>query len=545
MRIFLAQINPIVGDLKNNGNKIIKTLDLAREKNAEIVVFPEMSICGYPPEDLLLHHSFIEDVEKELTRIIEKTKSLFVLVGLPRKNILEREKPLFNSVAVIYNQKLLGFKDKTLLPTYDVFDERRYFEPGKEQKIFEFKGKKIGVFVCEDIWEHSGSIEVTKYNRDPVKELKELSPDLTFNLSSSPYYFKKKNLRISVCQKAAASLNCPMIFCNQVGANDQLVFDGYSFYVDGKGTILEMAKGFAEDFLLIDTEEKKHPKEFPQDPVEDLYSALVIGVKDYFYKQGFKKAILGLSGGVDSALVACIAQEALGKENVLALSMPSRYSSLASFEDAFLLCNNLGIELKDISIDHTYQVYLDLFSPFFYEKKRDITEENIQARIRGMILMAFSNKFGYIVLSTGNKSEMAMGFCTLYGDMCGGLGVLIDVSKANVYTLCRWINENKNNVIPESILTKAPSAELRENQKDQDTLPPYEIIDAVLEDYIEECLSIEQIVKKRKIGLALVEDVVRKIHLAEYKRRQSPPGIRVTKKSFSKGRNFPIVQKWH
>lgn len=542
MKALLAQINPTIGAIKENTNRIIAIIEKYRE-STDIIVFPELTICGYPPEDLLLHPAFIDDCEIALNKIILHTKDLLVLVGLPRKNTSRKEKPLYNSVAVIHDTKLLGFKDKTLLPTYDIFDEKRYFEAGKEEKIFDFNGKKIGIFICEDIWEHSGALEVAHYRKDPVNEMLKLKPDLAINVSASPYYYKKIDVRTKVVQKAAKTLKCPMLYCNQVGANDQLVFSGYSFSVDEKGELIAVGKGYEEDFILVDFSVKTTIV-FPKDAVKDLFNALVLGVKDYFYKQNFSKALIGLSGGVDSALVACIAVEALGKENVLAVNMPSRFSSKGSVDDSITLSKSLGIKLEDISIDAIFQEYLDLLSPHFKGRSFDTTEENIQARIRGMILMAFSNKFGCIVLSTGNKSEMAMGYSTLYGDMCGGLGVLIDVSKTLVYELCRYINTNRE-IIPESILKKPPSAELRENQTDQDSLPDYAIVDAVLEDYVEEHRSLEEIVKKRGFDQKLVSDLIIKIHLAEYKRRQSPTGIRVTKKAFNRGRNFPIVQKWH
>ena len=542
MRILLAQINPTIGALKENTDKILSILDQYREK-ADVIVFPELTICGYPPEDLLLHPTFTEDCEEQLKRIIPKTKDLFVLVGFPRKNLSKGGKPLYNSVAVLQDTKLLGYKDKTLLPTYDIFDERRYFTEGTEEKVFEYQGKKIGVFICEDIWEHSGALDVTHYRKDPVEEMQKLKPDLTINLSASPYYYKKKNLRREVVQKAAKTLQCPMFFCNQVGANDALVFEGHSFCVDQNNHLLAMGKGFEEDLLLVDLNNPT-PIVINEDPIEELFLALVLGVKDYFKKQGFSKALLGLSGGVDSALVACIAVKALGNENILTVNMPSRFSSQGSIDDSIALANNLGIKLEDIPIDSLFQNYLDLFSPYFKGKEFDTTEENLQARIRGMILMALSNKLGHIVLSTGNKSEMALGYSTLYGDMCGGLGVLIDVSKTLVYKLCDFINRDKE-IIPSTILTKPPSAELRENQTDQDFLPDYAIVDAVLQDYVEEHMCLEEIVEKRGYDQNLVSDLIKKIHSAEYKRRQSPTGIRVTKKAFNRGRNFPIVQKWH
>jgi NAD+ synthase (glutamine-hydrolysing) len=542
MLVYVAQLNPKIGDISNNTDKIINAIKRARVEKAEIIVFPEAAICGYPPEDLLLYNDFVEKIEKELDRIVEESKDLFIVVGTVRKNNQKNQNSLFNTAAIICNKKLLGYKDKTLLPTYDVFEERRYFEPGKEQKVFEFKGKKIGVLICEDSWPH-GSEAYAKYEIDPVLELKKINPDLMINISASPYSYQKKELRIEIFSKVAKSLKCPVIIANQIGANDQLVFDGHSMCFNKEGLLTHLAKGFIEDYIIVDLDGFSPVCKYNTQPISELYNALVLGVKDYFRKLNLSKACIGLSGGIDSALVTCIASDALGPHNVLAVNMPSRFSSLSSFEDSQKLSNNLRIEMIDIPIDHMYQEYLNLLSPIFAGKSFDTTEENLQARIRGMILMAISNKLGYIVLSTGNKSEMAMGYVTLYGDMCGGLAVLIDVTKTLVYELAKWINRKKE-IIPVSIIQKEPSAELRPNQKDSDTLPPYSILDKVLEDYVEDNLSIEEIVKKYNLDLELVQEIVARIHQAEYKRRQGPPGIKVTKKAFTKGRHFPIVQGW-
>ncbi|NGX34079.1 MAG: Glutamine-dependent NAD(+) synthetase [Candidatus Anoxychlamydiales bacterium] len=542
MLIYVAQLNPTIGNLTRNTEKILNTIEKARLEKAEVIVFPEAAISGYPPEDLLLYDDFIDQMQVELDKIIEASKDLFIVVGTIRRNKEKKGNLLFNSAAVIYDGKLLGFKDKSLLPTYDVFVEKRYFEPGIEQKVFKFKGKKIGVLICEDVWAHSENV-YKKYEIDPIKELQKLKPDLLINIAASPYCYEKKDLRIDVFSKVSKTLNCPHIMCNQVGANDQLVFDGHSMYFDKEGNLINVAKGFVEDHLLIDIEKQTPVASYQIDPMQDLYNALVLGVKDYFRKLHLSKALIGLSGGIDSALVLCIAADALGPLNVLALNMPSRFSSISSFEDANLLAANLRVELMDIPIDHMYQQYLDLLSPVFAGKSFDTTEENLQARIRGMILMAISNKLGYIVLSTGNKSEMAMGYVTLYGDMCGGLGVLNDVTKSLVYELAKWINRKKE-IIPSSIIKKEPSAELKADQKDQDTLPPYSVVDKVIDGYVEDHLSIDEIVKKYKIDETLVKELVERIHRAEYKRRQGPPGIRVSKKAFSKGRFFPIVQGW-
>jgi NAD+ synthase (glutamine-hydrolysing) len=436
-------------------------------------------------------------------------------------------------VAVFAGGKLLGFKNKTLLPTYDVFDERRYFEPDDEQPIWEYQGKRIAITICEDVWQHSGTVGYTSYCCDPVLLLKEKKPDLVLNLSASPYYFKRTDIRMSVFQAVAKTLHCPVILCNQVGANDQIVFDGHSLSIDAKGDLLQVAKGFVEDDLIVDLDAPKITCPVPENGIKDLYSALVLGVHDYFHKQGFKKALVGLSGGIDSALVACIAKDALGAKNVMAITMPSRFSSLGSVDDSVQLAKKLGIEFQNISIESILKEYLHLLGPLC-----DLAQENLQPRIRAMILMAYSNEKGALLLNTGNKSEMAMGYCTLYGDMSGAFGVLQDVTKLQVYKLAEYIQ------IPEAIIKKVPSAELKENQTDFDTLPPYEVLDPIIEDYIEERLSPEEIAKRRGHPLPFVLDLIHKIHLAEYKRRQAPIGIRVTQKAFSRGRIVPIVQDW-
>jgi NAD+ synthase (glutamine-hydrolysing) len=542
MRIVVAQMNPTIGDLEGNTAKVLKVLERARARGADLVLFPELTICGYLPEDLLFHASFIDAMEKCLEKIVRDSSRLLVYVGLVRRNLGSGEKPLLNSAAIIQDGKLLGFYDKCLLPTYDVFDERRYFEPGNQMKVVEFKGKKIGVIICEDIWQHAGYVE-SRYGSDPVIDLIPHKIDLLLNLSASPYQFQKPDRRVNVCAKAAKTLKCPVILCCQVGGNDQLIFDGYSVYVDETGTLRQLGAGFAEDEMVIDLDAPACPCTFHYDPMEDLFKALVLGVRDYFYKQGFKKGLVGISGGIDSALVACIAVEALGKENVLGLNMPSRYSSPESLMDAERLAHNLEIPLKRISIDAPFDDYLKLLDPYFEGKSPDVTEENLQARIRGMILMGLSNKLGYIVLSTGNKSEMAMGFCTLYGDMCGGLSVISDVTKEQVYALSRWINRNRER-IPNSTIDRPPSAELRPNQKDTDTLPDYAIVDTVLKAYVEDYLSPDEISRKYQLPIEVVLDLVHRIHAAEYKRRQAAPGLRVSKKAFRVGRKYPIVQGW-
>ena len=534
MRVLLAQINPIVGDIVGNRDKIVRSISDAKSQHIDLIVFPEMSLCGYPPEDLLLLPHFIDDLDRELKTIVDNTKGIAVIIGTVRRHSGLGEKILCNTAAIIANGILLGYQDKTLLPTYDVFDERRFFQPSSAIKLWSIAGKQIAVTICEDIWGHSA----LTYERDPVKEIAALHPDLVVNLSASPYSVGKFAKRLHVCQEVVKTVKAPLLFCNQVGGNDSLIFDGSSLSLDAEGCLVDMGKAFKEDFLVVDLSEKKKEKTYTLNPSEELFSALVLGLHDYFRKLGFKKACFGLSGGVDSALVACIAVEALGKENVLAVLMPSRYSSPGSVTDARQLADVLGIETQEIPIEGPFQSYLDLL-----DVKQGVTEENLQARIRGMILMAISNQSGHIVLSTGNKSELAMGYSTLYGDMCGGLAVISDVTKQQVYALAHWMNRDRE-VIPRSTIDKAPSAELRPDQKDTDSLPDYSVVDHVLQAYIEEHQSAEQISTRFGYSKKLVVDLIRRIHLNEYKRRQSPLGLRVSEKAFSIGRRFPVVQHY-
>ena len=544
MRVLMAQINPTIGDLSGNTQLILQAISRSRECGADLLLLPELAISGYPPEDFLLLPTFMDGVLQKLEQIIQASQNLTVIVGLPRYDVRNSQKVLYNSAAIIHNQKLIGFHDKILLPTYDVFDERRYFEPGEKMSIWKIKGKRIAVTICEDLWQHSGLLENAYYRRDPILEIKERKPDLLLNLSASPYSLSKFHTRLRVCFKASQTLNCPVLWNNQVGGNDSLIFDGYSFFINPAG-LIQCAQGFTEDELLIDLEAPtgQNQLQVERHVLHDLYRALVLGVRDYFRKQGFEKACLGLSGGVDSALVACIAKEALGAENVLAIFMPSRYSSMESARDAAELAHRLGIDYKEIPIEQPFESYLQVLAPYFEGKEPDITEENLQARIRGMLLMAFSNKFGYIVLNTSNKSELAMGYSTLYGDMCGGLGTISDLTKQQIYMLVEWINRHTE-IIPWHTIQRAPSAELNINQKDSDSLPTYDLIDQVINAYVEEHRSPEEIADQFQFSLAFVQDLIRRIHRNEYKRRQAPLGLRVTEKAFSIGRRFPIVQKW-
>ena len=543
MRILAAQINPTIGDIEGNTEKVIESLKRAKTAKADVVLFPELTLSGYPPEDLLLDPAFIDAIYQKLEVIRPETRGLFAAIGLPRWNPTHLEKPLYNSAAIFCNGELLGFKNKTLLPTYDVFDERRFFEPGKDEPVWEYLGRRIGITICEDVWQHANAVGYTRYATDPVALLKEEGIDLLLNLSASPYYFERKDVRLSVFSAAAKTLCCPVILCNQVGANDELVFDGNSLYLNEKGELIQKAAGFLEDDMVVDLEPDACPCLAPENGIKDLYQALVLGVRDYFHKQGFKKALLGLSGGIDSALVACIGVDALGAENVTAINMPTRYSSLPNIEDARLIAKNLGIELKEVPIDSMFQAYLDLLRPVLGRELNDLTEQNLQSRIRGMVLMAFSNQMGSLLLNTGNKSEMAMGYTTLYGDMCGAIGVLQDVTKQHVYDLAYLVNRTKER-IPKDVLEKHPSAELKHGQKTEEALHPFSILDPILEDFIERRLSLGEIAKNHGQTVDFVRKIAHLVHLNEYKRRQTPIGIRVSQKAFSKGRNVPIVQKW-
>lgn len=543
MRIMLAQINPIVGDFSYNTEKIVKIIEEAKKSSVEMVVFSELAICGYFPGDLLLMPEFIEKGLKALDEIIAASKDIAVIVGVARNNSQGLEKKLFNSAAVIVNQELKGFQDKTLLPTYDVFDERRYFEPAQELKVWKIFGYDIAITICEDLWQHSGELKETKYRKDPILELSSCSVDVVVNISASPYSLCKAEKRFMVCSTAAKSIKAPLVLCNQVGANDSLIFDGRSLYCNASGELLACGKSFAEDCLVVDLKAEYKPIFFEFSPSEELFEALVLGVRDYFHKLGFKKACIGLSGGIDSAVVACIAAKALGAENVLGISMPSRYSSEGSIVDAEKLAANLKISLKTIAIEKPFQCFLDILEPEFVGQKADVTEENLQARIRGVIAMAMSNKFGYIMLSTGNKSELAMGYATLYGDMCGGLSVIGDVTKLGVYAIAEWINKEQE-IIPSATITKPPSAELRLNQKDSDSLPDYHILDVIVQAYVENLMTASQIAEKFEFPLSVVKDVIVRIHNNEYKRQQGALVLKVSEKAFSVGRQFPIVERY-
>lgn len=543
MRVCLAQINPTVGDLEGNCQLILDGIAKAKSRGADLVLFPELALSGYPPDDFLLLSDFTDALDKYLEKIVQASKDIAVIVGTPKMNPKGRHLKLCNSAAIIHNQTLIGLQDKSLLPTYDVFDELRYFEPAVKTFVWNLCGKNIGVTICEDIWHHVPMSKEAVYNRDPIEELELQSPDFVINLSASPYKPGRFMERVETCKGVARTLNCPVLLCNQVGGNDSLIFDGYSVAVNGDAELIELAKGFEEDLMMVDLSYPSEEISHHVDQTEELRRALVLGIKDYFRKQGFAKACLGISGGIDSAVVAALAVEALGKENVLGIMMPSRYTSKSSIEDSRQLIKNLGIDHREISIEEPFQCYLDLLNPYFGGKQPDTTEENLQARVRGMILMAFSNKHGHIVLSTGNKSELAMGYATLYGDTVGGMAVISDVTKLGVYALAECYNSD-DEVIPQNIIDRPPSAELREGQLDSDSLPDYHIIDTVVRAYVEEHMCPGAIADKYDYPVELVKELVQRIHSNEYKRRQMAPGLRVSSRSFSIGRRFPIVQKW-
>ncbi|MCX7785364.1 MAG: NAD+ synthase [candidate division WOR-3 bacterium] len=549
MKIGIAQINSVVGDISGNTEKIIDYIRRAKAKKVDLIIFPELAICGYPPKDLLLKKDFIKEIMKNVRLIAKNSKRIAVILGtvLPSKKIIRPISfdvsmtahfpgyTLYNVGLIINNGRIIGHQAKTYLPNYDIFDEKRYFAPAKEYNIFKINKQKIGITICEDIWGDD----------EPIKNLIAKGADLMVNISASPFYIGKYKLRTTLVKNRARKYRLPFVYANLVGGQDDLVFDGGSFVYSETGRLIGRAKRFEEDFIIVDLDKKVSRMEIKESEVAEVYSALVLGLRDYVNKNGFDKVILGLSGGIDSALVACLAVSALGRNRVVAVIMPGPFSSISSKIDATLLAHNLGIQPLRIPIDEIYEVYLKTLSEQFKGLPFNATEENIQARIRGNILMALSNKFGYLVLSTGNKSELAVGYSTLYGDMAGGLAVISDVPKTLVYKLCRFINaQAKTSLIPKNIFEKAPSAELRPNQKDQDDLPPYEILDKILYYYIEENLSKDEIIKKG-FDKKIVAEIIRRVDHNEYKRHQAPLGIKITPKAFGFGRRMPITNAFN
>lgn len=541
MRIAVAQINPTVGDISGNTELIVAATGRAREAAADLVVFPELAVCGYPPKDLLCRGDFLDAVEAGLDRIRAATTGIAVLVGAPVRG---EGGGLLNAAVLLCDRQVADRTAKTLLPEYDVFDERRYFTPGTEQRPLTLRGLRLGVTVCEDIWNIGGVAGIPPYPVDPVRMLAGQGVDLFINLSASPYHLGKQRQRREVVGAVAARYSRPVLYVNQVGGNDDLVFDGASFLADRRGRPVLRGQAFDSDFWVFNLEDVDRlpaPCAEPEEGAPSVYQALVLGLKDYLRKTGFRKAVVGLSGGIDSAVTAAVAVAALGAENVLGVSMPSRYSSRSSLEDARELARRLGIEFRVLPIDAHFQSFLNQFNPGG-RAVYDLAEENVQARLRGNILMFISNREGHLVLSTGNKSETAVGYTTLYGDMAGGLAVLADVPKVMVYELAAYINREQE-LIPYNIIRKVPSAELRPGQVDEDSLPPYPILDGILQAYIEDGLPVRQIVA-RGYAEPVVRRVIAMVDRAEYKRRQAAPGLKVTSKAFGPGRRFPIAQRW-
>ncbi len=541
VKIALAQINPIVGDIPGNIKKIRSFAQKAKTRGADLVVFPELSLTGYPPRDLLELKAFIQKNLEGLEELAKTARGIAYLVGYVDVNPNKAQKPYYNAAALLANGKIIARRYKTLLPTYDVFDETRHFAPAQKNSPILFKGLRLGVHICEDMWHVPSVWPESPYRQDPIAGLARQRADVFINLSSSPFHRGKTRVRLELVQKHVAKYKKPFLFVNQVGGNDELVFDGNSFAVDGSGRVTGKAKDFAEDLVTVNTSARGDATGWDEHlEIEQVHDALVLGLKDYARKCGFKKVLLGLSGGIDSAVTAALAVRALGKANVLGVLMPSPYSSKGSVTDSLTLARTLGIQTRSIPITPAFKAYLNSLNKAFRGTKPALAEENLQARIRGTLLMALSNKFGMLLLSTGNKSEISMGYCTLYGDINGGLAVISDVLKTAVYRLGRFINKD-GQVIPEESITKAPSAELRHGQKDQDSLPPYEVLDPIVEAYVEAGQDVEEIAA---LGYdpELVKRVLRTIDANEYKRRQAAPGLRLTSKAFGMGRRMPIAK---
>jgi len=544
MKIALAQINTTVGDFPGNVERILRSARAAKERGADLVVFPELALCGYPPRDLVERPDFIRRSEEEMSRLAGLLPDVAALVGYVRRSKIEKGKAAADAAALVHGGRVVLDYAKMLLPFYDVFDESRYFEPGNATGVYEFRGTPVGITVCEDVWNDKHFWKKQLYTRDPAEETVRAGARVLLNIASSPFNTEKIQFRTAMLQELAAHHNIPVVYVNHVGGNDQLVFDGSSMAFDSSGRMAARAKSFDEDLVIFDTatgEGEMHGG--PDSEIEAVYQALRLGTRDYVAKCGFEKAIVGLSGGIDSSLVATIAADALGPENVMGVSMPGPYSSSGSIRDAQRLADNIQIDLRVIPINSIFESYLTTLDSAFGEVPRDVTEENIQARIRGNILMALSNKLGSLVLSTGNKSELAVGYCTLYGDMAGGLAVIGDVPKMMVYDLARYANR-QNERIPAACLVKPPSAELRPNQTDQDTLPAYDVLDVILKAFIEDSLCGQDIVQKYHFDPELVRQTICRVNAAEYKRQQAAPALKVTAKAFGIGRRFPIAQKW-
>ena len=548
MKIAIAQINPTVGDFSGNLDKIVTASRKAAAQGARLTVFSELAICGYPPADFLEKPSFLSRCRSAVEELAKATADLStaVLVGVALPAEPETGKPAVNAAVLLDRGRLLLEQHKRLLPFYDIFDEQRYFSAARSQRVVELDGLRLAITICEDAWNDKNFWPRRLYSVDPIEELMCQDPALHINLSSSPFWHGKRAIRRQMLAAIARRDRIPVLLCNQVGGNDSLIFDGSSLAINAQGELIALAASFTEDLIIFDPFDSPamDPQEIAlkEDETAAAYQALVLGTRDYVLKCGFTKVAIALSGGIDSALVAAIAKDALGPENVLAIGMPSPYSSAGSIDDSRVLAANLGIRFELIGISGLFGGYTQALAPLFQAHKLDTTEENIQSRIRGTLMMALSNKFSALVLTTGNKSEMAVGYCTLYGDMVGALAVIGDLVKTRVYAVCRWLNRDRE-IIPRAILEKPPSAELRPDQKDTDSLPPYEVLDPILEAYVERYETPERISQQHGFPLELVQQVVHLVERSEYKRQQAAPVLKVTSKSFGMGRRFPIAVK--
>ncbi len=543
MKIALGQINATVGDFAGNAAKIIDFSRRARSQGASLILFPELSICGYPPRDLVERPSFVARNHETAEQIAGETRGIGVICGLVTPADSETGKSVMNSAALLQDGKIGFLQSKMLLPTYDVFDEVRNFAPARSQSLFEMCGHQVALTICEDAWNDKLFWPKRLYTVDPIEALIRAGGNLVLNISASPFWIGKREVRRDMLASIARQHKVPVAMVNQVGGNDSLVFDGSSMVLDCQGRVIAQGHSFKEDLIYFDSQAVTGDlHERIEGEEASVYEALVLGTRDYMHKCGFEKAIVGLSGGIDSALTAVIAADAVGAGNVIGVGMPGPYSSPGSIGDARTLAQNLGIRFELLSINRAVEAYRETLKEVFTNRKEDVTEENLQSRARGMMLMALSNKFGAIVLSTGNKSELGVGYCTLYGDMVGGLAVISDVPKTLVYRLSHYANSRRA-VIPAATLEKPPSAELRPDQKDSDSLPPYEVLDAVLEDYVEDSRSVADIAAARGFDVDEVRRVVRMVDRAEYKRQQAAPGIKISAKAFGYGRRFPIAAK--
>ncbi len=547
MIITMAQLNPVVGDITYNLKRVAELWSTCHSQETDLLILSELYLVGYPPRDLLERPAFIDQVNKaikELLNLSLEYQGTGILIGSPVPTGNLTGHSLYNSALLIYQGEILWTQHKSLLPTYDVFDEARYFAPAATIDNINFKGVRLGISICEDAWNEADLWRgAVSYDFDPISELAQKGVDLLINISASPYFINKEDVRFRLMSKHAKSWGVPFIYVNQVGANDELIFDGRSMFIDKDGEMVVLFPAFEEHVQTVSTDLKgAKGNYYPQNDMQSLYQSLVLGIRDYFRKSGFSRAVIGLSGGIDSAVTACLAVAALGPENVLGISMPSVYSSTGSIDDSRRLADNLHIDFKIIPIADIFSAYLVTFDQHFAGQDSDVTEENIQARIRGNILMAFANKYGSMVLSTGNKSEIAVGYCTLYGDMCGGLSVLADVSKTMVYKLTAYINRQQE-IIPRATVLKAPSAELKPGQKDQDTLPPYDVLDAILNYYVEENQSAADIIA-HGYDPETVYWILKTVNKNEYKRKQAAPGLKVSSRAFGAGRRMPIAARY-